>query len=75
MLGKKNGEWQKPSGMCVSIAVIVIIIVVVILVIVVVVFLIMRSTRKAKAVGGVKGKKVATVKPSAPKKDGKTVKV
>ncbi|KAK8828561.1 hypothetical protein WA577_000047 [Blastocystis sp. JDR] len=72
ILGKKDGEWQKASGFCMPVVAIVLLVVVVIIIIAVVVFLLMRTTRSAKAVGGVKGKsakasskKTATKKPSA----------
>ena len=72
ILGKKDGEWQKASGFCMPVMAIVLLVVVVIIIIAVVVFLLMRTTRSAKAVGGVKGKsakasskKTATKKPSA----------
>ena len=69
VLGKKDGEWQQASGFCVPIYGIVILILVVILIIVVVVFLIMRTTRKAKATGGVKGKTMKA-KTKTTKKEG-----
>ena len=67
VLGKKDGEWQKASGFCMSVVSIVLIVLVVIAVIAVVVFLVVRSSRKAKAVGGVKGN-------ATQKSAGKTVK-
>ena len=74
VLGKKDGEWQKASGFCMPVMGIVLLVVVVIIIVAVVVFLLMRSTRTAKAVGGVKGKK--TAKKAAPKKTNtKAVKV
>ena len=80
VLGKKDGEWQQASGFCVPVYGIVILILVIILIIVVVVFLVMRTTRKAKATGGVKGKTMKAAKATkTAKKDGvekkKTVKV
>ena len=69
VLGETNGEWQKASGFCMPVMTIVLIVVVVIVIIAVVVFLIMRRTRSAKAVGGVKGGKVAK---KTVKKDVKT---
>ena len=69
---EKDGEWQKASGVCVSVVVIVVLVVVVIVIIAVVVLLAMK-THKKKAVGGVKGR---TVKTAAAKKTAtKTVKV
>jgi len=56
VLGEKDGEWQKASGVCVSVVVIVVLVVVVVIVAVVV--LLAMKTHKKKAVGGVKGKKV-----------------
>ena len=69
VLGAQDGEWQKASGFCMSVAAIVILIVVAIVVILVVVLILMRMGGKAKAVGGVKGKK--TVKSSSVKKSDK----
>ena len=62
LLGARDGEWQKISGYCMPIVMIVILIVVVIAVILIVVFILVRS-RKAKAVGGAKGKKVTKAVP------------
>ena len=59
VLGKKDGEWQKTSGVCVSVVVIVVLVIVVVVIIAVVVLLAMK-THKKKAVGGVKGKAVKT---------------
>ena len=56
-LGAVDGEWQKISGLCMSIALIVILIVIAVVLVVALFILVLRSTRKAKAVGGVKGKK------------------
>ena len=56
VLGETDGEWQNASGFCMSVGVIAILVVVVIIVILVVVFFFVRVNRKAKAVGGVKGK-------------------
>ena len=77
VLGEKDGVWEKASGFCTSVMVIVLLVVVVIVIIVVVVFLLMRTTRSAKAVGGVKGGKVAkkTVQKSVGGAKGKAVKV
>ena len=72
VLGEKDGEWQQATGFCMPVMAIVLIVVVVIVIIAVVVFLIVRTTRKSKAVGGVKkGKKVA----SKTKEGSKAVKV
>ena len=56
VLGETDGEWQSISGFCMSISLIVILVIVVIIIIFVVIFFIVRVNRKAKAVGGVKGK-------------------
>ena len=56
LLGEEDGEWQGTTGFCMSISLIVILVVVVIIVIIIVIFFIVRVNRKAKAVGGVKGK-------------------
>ena len=77
VLGKKNGEWQKASGFCMPIFGIVLLVFVVIIVIAAVVLILMRS-RKAKAVGGVKGKggkSTASKKGAAKKTPTKAVKV
>ena len=65
-LGKKDGEWQQATGFCMPIFAIVALVVVAILIIAIIVFLVMRTSRKAKAVGGVKGK--AAVKKMETKK-------
>ena len=77
LLGKKDGEWQKASGFCMPVVMIVLLVVVVIIIIAVVVFLLMRTTRTAKAVGGVKGKsrKSSTKKGLEKKPSAKAVKV
>ena len=68
VLGETDGEWQKASGFCMSVAVIVIVVVVVIIVIVVIVLILIRAGKKSKSVGGVKGKKTTkTVVTKAPK--------
>ena len=56
VLGVTDGEWQKATGFCMSIAVLAIVIVVVVLVIAVVVFLLVRHSRKARSKGGMKSK-------------------
>ena len=73
VLGATDGEWQKASGFCMSIVLIVVLIVIAIIIIAAIVFVLIRISRKSKAVGGVKGKKVATVQ-KATKKE-KEVKV
>ena len=57
VLGEKDGVWEKASGMCVSVPLLIVFIVLAIAIIAVVVWMVMRSSRKAKSVGGVKGKK------------------
>ena len=75
-LGAVDGEWQKASGICVSIVTIVTLILIALVVIIIVIFIVMRASRKAKAVGGVKGKKNSkTMKVATPKKADKSVKV
>ena len=73
VLGEKDGVWQKASGYCISVATLII----VVFIVVVLVLVLVRKTKKTKAVGGVKNKKVAKKAPSAkaPKKEGKSVKV
>ena len=76
VLGKKDGEWQKATGFCMPVMGIVLLVVVVIIIVAVVVFLLMRSTRTAKAVGGVKGKGSKSAKKAPAKKTNtKAVKV
>ena len=58
VLGATDGEWQKATGFCMSIAVLTIVIVVVVLVIAVIVFLLVRHSRKSRSKGSVKSKKV-----------------
>lgn len=58
VLGATDGEWQKATGFCMSIAVLTIVIVVVVLVIAVTVFLLVRHSRKSRSKGSVKSKKV-----------------
>ena len=58
-LGAVDGEWEKSTGMCVSVFALVVAILIVIVILVVVVFVLIRTSKKAKSVGGVKGKKVA----------------
>ncbi|KNB41357.1 hypothetical protein JH06_5468 [Blastocystis sp. subtype 4] len=60
VLGSEDGEWKKASGVCMPIVTMVLVIVVVIVIVVVVVFLLVRTGKKAKAVGGVKGRKKST---------------
>ena len=57
MLGATDGEWQKAKGFCMSVASIVLLVLFAIIVVVVVVLILMRMGGRAKAVGGVKGKK------------------
>ena len=57
-LGETNGEWQSITGYCMPVAMIIILVVIAIIIIAIVVFLLVRVNRKAKAVGGVKGKSV-----------------
>ena len=76
ILGKRDGEWQKATGVCMPVIAIVLIVVVVIIIVAVVVFLLMRTMRTAKAVGGVKGKSGKSVKKAPSKKaSSKAVKV
>ena len=77
VLGEKDGVWQKASGYCISVATLIIVVFIVVVLVLVLVFILVRKTKKTKAVGGVKNKKVAKKAPSAkaPKKEGKSVKV
>ena len=74
VLGEKDGEWQKASGVCLPIIGIVVVVLIVIIIIVVVVFIVMR-TRKTKSVGGVKGKAAKNSKAMNKKPATKAVKV
>ncbi len=56
VLGTIDGEWQKASGFCMPIMGIVLIVIIVIIVVAIVMFLVVRTSARAKAVGGVKGK-------------------
>ena len=56
VLGEKDGEWGKISGSCISVVTIIILVIAAIIIIAVVVFILIKVSRKAKAVGGVKGK-------------------
>lgn len=58
VLGATDGEWQKATGFCMSIAVLAIVIVVVVLVFALIVFLLVRHSRKSRSKGSVKSKKV-----------------
>ena len=58
VLGAEDGVWENASGFCLSVAALVIIIVVVIIVVVVIVVILIRVSKRKRAVGGVKGKKV-----------------
>ena len=62
VLGATDGEWQKATGFCMSIAVLTIVIVVVVLVIAVTVFLLVRHSRKSRSKGSVKSKKASKSK-------------
>ena len=78
-LGEKDGEWGPISGICMPTAMIIIIVIIVIIVIVVALFVLTRVGRRAKAVGGIKGKstKSTASKKSLSKKEStkKNVKV
>ena len=56
-LGEKDGEWQKITGVCVSMVTVVFMILVALAVVAIVVFIAVRTRGRTKAVGGVKGKK------------------
>ena len=78
-LGETDGEWGPISGYCMPVAMIIILVVVAIIIIAVVIFVMIRVGRKAKAVGGVKGKsaKASASKKSLSKKESvkKSVKI
>ena len=74
LLGKRDGEWQKVTGMCFSTSMIVMLIVMLFLVIVAAIFFVIRSSRRAKAVGGIKNKP-AVLKKSGASANQKAVKV
>ena len=73
-MGATDGEWGPISGICMPIAMIIILVIIVIIILAVVVFVLMRVGRRAKAVGGVKGRSVksTTSKKSLSKKDVKS---
>ena len=75
VLGEKDGEWQKVRGSCVSVSVVVVGAVVAIIIIAVVIYLIVRSSRKAKAVGGVRGKQAKENRVKAEKQDKRPVRI
>ena len=78
LLGVKDGEWQKVEGTCVSVPTIILYCIIGLVAIVIVVFIVLRTTRKAKAVGGVKGKSTkagASKKTLDKKPSAKTIKV
>ena len=56
-LGASDGEWERATGMCVSILMVGVLVVVGVLAVLVVVFITIRLTRRRKAVGGVKKQK------------------
>ena len=53
-LGTADGEWERATGMCVSLLVVGLLVLVGVLVVLFLVFILMRVTRRRKAVGGVK---------------------
>ena len=67
ILGSENGEWQKASGFCVSVPLLVVVVLIVIIVIAVIVLILLRTNKKAKAKGGVKGKKSVKTSKTASK--------
>ena len=76
LLGKVDGEWQKATGFCLSVALLVVLIVVAILIVAIIIFILLRVMRRKKSVGGVKnakGKATKITKAEAPKQ--KEVKV
>ena len=75
VLGKVDGEWQQATGFCMPVFGIIAIVVIAIVIVAMIVFFVMRSTRKAKAVGGVKGKTVKKTKAPEKKMATKAVKV
>ena len=70
-MGEVDGEWQWAIGFCMTIALAVVLITMAILTIMIMVFIVLRITRKAKAVGGLKGRKQST-RTSKLKKKGKS---
>ena len=75
ILGSENGEWQKASGFCVSVPLLVVVVLIVIIIIAVVVLILLRTSKKAKAKGGVKGKKTVKTSKTAGKPTASTKKV
>ncbi|KNB41300.1 hypothetical protein JH06_5826 [Blastocystis sp. subtype 4] len=75
ILGSENGEWQNASGFCVSVPLLVVVVLIVIIIIAVVVLILLRTSKKAKAKGGVKGKKTVKTSKTAGKPTASTKKV
>ena len=65
VLGAKDGEWQRITGVCISVPVVILLVVLVLIIIAVVIFVVVRIGRKKKAVGGVKSKKSMKKTPKA----------
>ena len=74
VLGERDGEWKKSSGVCISLGTIVLVVVVVIVVVAVVVVVVVRKSKRTKSAAGVKTKKVMK-KSAATIEKGKIVKV
>ena len=74
LLGEKDGEWQKITGICYSTSMIVMLIVLVFIAIVASIFFVLRSSKRAKAVGGVRNKPM-TIKKGTNSPNNKVIKV
>ena len=76
ILGSEDGEWQKASGFCLSVPLLAGGVLIVIVIIVVIVLFLMRTGKKTKAKGGVRGKKsMKSTKTTSKKPSTKQVKV
>ena len=56
LLGEEDGEWQEITGICFSISMIVLLVVLAVIVIAAVLFFVVRTSKRVKAVGGVRNK-------------------
>ena len=70
-LGASDGEWERATGMCVSILMVVVLVVVAVLAVLFLVFLVIRLTRRRKAVGGVKKQKQTQTQAAQKKREKK----
>ena len=62
VLGEKDGEWRKTTGLCVSVSLLIVLVVVVVIAVVILLVCVVRKMKKTKAAGGVKDKKSIPLK-------------